>query len=75
MVELNAMNHPYKWSTKDIREEFKYQDDSVEPNMSKVLQFQRHTDDLEECVEWAINSIYNDQEQRARRSQHGTGAC
>lgn len=64
----------FKWPEHDIVEEFKFQDDKVTPNMAKILKFQRFTDDMSECVEWAINSIRNDQEQRTRRISHETGA-
>ena len=65
---------PYKWDEDAIREEYKYQDDSVRPNMSKVLKFQRHSDDMSEVVAWCINSIYNDLDESTRRLDHGTGA-
>lgn len=63
-----------KWTEKAIRLEFEAQDDSIKPNLNKIKKFQRHTDSLEECVTWAINSIYNDREQRRRSLDHGTGA-
>jgi hypothetical protein len=64
----------FKWPKHAILREFQYQDDHVRPNLAKVRQFQQHTDSLEECVEWAINSIKNDQEQKRRCLDHGTGA-
>lgn len=63
-----------KWTEKAIRLEFEAQDDSIKPNLNKIRKFQKHTDSLEQCVEWAINSIRNDREQRRRELDHGTGA-
>jgi hypothetical protein len=63
-----------KWSEKAIRREFEQQDERVRVNLGKVHRFQRHTDSLEECVEWAINSIKNDLAQERRCTDHGTGA-
>lgn len=63
-----------KWTEKAIRLEFEAQDDSIKPNLAKIRKFQKHTDSLEQCVEWAINSIRNDREQRRRELDHGTGA-
>jgi hypothetical protein len=63
-----------KWSEKDIRREFEGQDDTVRPNLNKIKKFQRHTDSMEECVTWAINSTHNDAAQKRRATGHGTGA-
>lgn len=63
-----------KWAEKDVVEEYKYQDETIPVNLAKIRQFQRHTDDLEECVMWAINSHHNDADERHRRLSHGTGA-
>lgn len=62
----------YKWSSKSIEEEFKLYNETV--NYNKVYKFQKHTDDLEECIEWCVNSARNDREQKQRRLSHGTGA-
>ena len=64
-----------KWSEKAIIREFAEQDERIKPNLAKIRKFQRHTDSLEECVTWAINSIRNDREQRRRALEHGTGAA
>ena len=63
-----------KWSEKAIRLEFEAQDETIKPNLAKIRKFQKHTDSLEECVTWALNSIRNDREQRRRAVDHGTGA-
>jgi len=62
-----------KWATQSLRELFKAH--GVEFNPEKVLSFQEYTDDMDECVLWAIHSIRNDQAQEAREAAHGTGAC
>ena len=63
-----------KWTERDIRQEFKDQNERIRPNLNKVRKFQRLTDDLSECVMWCINSIKNDREQRRREYDHETGA-
>ena len=63
-----------KWTEKAIRLEFEAQDETIKPNLAKIRRFQKHTDSLEQCVEWAINSIRNDREQRKRALEHETGA-
>lgn len=64
----------FKWDERSIRVEFRLQHPTIQPNMAKILKFQRFTDSMEECVEWAINSLTNDEEQRRRETGHGTGA-
>lgn len=62
-----------KWATQSLREQFKAH--GVEYNPEKVLAFQDYTDDMDECVDWAVSSFRNDQAQEARELGHGTGAC
>lgn len=66
------MSAKYKWAAKDIEAAFEYR--RCRPNLSKVRKYQKFTDDLDECIEWCVNSIKNDREQKLRATSHYTGA-
>jgi len=63
-----------KWTEREIVREWQFQDDHLPVNLNKIRKFQRHTEDLPECVQWAIASCRNDREEARRRLGHGTGA-
>lgn len=64
----------FKWDAHELNEEFKFQGSDLAGHRHKVAEFQGMTDDIEECVTWAINSVRNDMDFEDRVYGHGTGA-